>query len=147
MVRTTGKQLSYKPMLLNPGNSGGAVDSNGRLIGINSMKVGIASVGIGFAIPVNEVKEVTSQLEENGEVTRPFLGITLQDLLNVASSSVYDQLNLPEDIKGGVIVTSVQSGSPAEAAGLQELDVITKLDGEEISMVELDNTYIMKRIW
>lgn len=125
---------------INPGNSGGAlIDSNGRLIGINSMKVGIASVeGIGFAIPVNEVKEVTSQLEENGEVTRPFLGITLQDLLNVASSSVYDQLNLPEDIKGGVIVTSVQSGSPAEAAGLQELDVITKLDGEEInSMVEL----------
>lgn len=125
---------------INPGNSGGAlIDSNGRLIGINSMKVGIESVeGIGFAIPVNEVKEVTSQLEEDGEVSRPFLGITLQDLLNVASSSVYDQLNLPEDIKGGVIVTSVQSGSPAEVAGLEELDVITKLDGEEVnSMVEL----------
>ncbi|QQD85891.1 S1C family serine protease [Jeotgalicoccus sp. ATCC 8456] len=125
---------------INPGNSGGAlIDSNGRLIGINSMKVGIASVeGIGFAIPVNEVQEVTSQLEENGEVIRPFLGITLQDLLNVASSQVYDQLNLPEDVKGGVIVTSVQDGSPASEAGLQQLDVITQLDGEPIkNMVEL----------
>ena len=125
---------------INPGNSGGAlIDSNGRLIGINSMKVGIASVeGIGFAIPVDEVKEVTSQLEENGEVIRPFLGITLQDLLNVASSPVYDQLQLPEDVKGGVIVSGVQENSPAAAAGLQELDVITHLDGEPINnMVEL----------
>ncbi|CAM4329917.1 S1C family serine protease [Jeotgalicoccus halotolerans] len=125
---------------INPGNSGGAlIDANGRLIGINSMKVGIASVeGIGFAIPVNEVEQVASQLEENGEVTRPFLGITLQDLLNVASSSVYDQLQLPEDVKGGVIISGVQENSPAAEAGLQELDVITHLDGEPINnMVEL----------
>ena len=115
---------------INPGNSGGAlIDANGRLIGINSMKVGIASVeGIGFAIPVDEVKEVTSQLEENGEVTRPFLGITLQD----------DQLQLPQEVKGGVIISGVQENSPAAQAGLQELDVITHLDGEPISnMVEL----------
>src|SRR5699024_7539271 len=87
---------------INPGNSGGAlIDANGRLIGINSMKVGIASVeGIGFAIPVDEVEQVASQLEENGEVTRPFLGITLQDLLNVASSTVYEHLQLPEEVKG-----------------------------------------------
>lgn len=125
---------------INPGNSGGAlIDANGRLIGINSMKVGIASVeGIGFAIPVDEVEQVASQLEENGEVTRPFLGITLQDLLNVASSSVYDQLQLPEDVKGGVIISGVQENSPAAEAGLQELDVITHLDGEPINnMVEL----------
>ncbi len=125
---------------INPGNSGGAlIDANGRLIGINSMKIGIASVeGIGFAIPVDEVKEVTSQLEENGEVIRPFLGITLQDLLNVASSPVYDQLQLPEEVKGGVIISGVQENSPAAQAGLQELDVITHLDGEPINnMVEL----------
>ncbi|WP_250129992.1 S1C family serine protease [Jeotgalicoccus sp. WY2] len=103
------------------------------------MKIGIASVeGIGFAIPVDEVKEVTSLLEENGEVTRPFLGITLQDLLNVASSPVYDQLQLPEEVKGGVIISGVQENSPAAQAGLQELDVITHLDGEPINnMVEL----------
>ena len=125
---------------INPGNSGGAlIDANGRLIGINSMKVGIASVeGIGFAIPVDEVEQVASQLEENGEVTRPFLGITLQDLLNVSSSSVYDQLQLPEVVKGGVIISGVQENSPAAEAGLQELDVITHLDGEPINnMVEL----------
>lgn len=125
---------------INPGNSGGAlIDANGRLIGINSMKIGIASVeGIGFAIPVDEVMEVTSQLEENGEVTRPFLGITLQDLLNVASSPVYDQLQLPQEVKGGVIISGVQENSPAAQAGLQELDVITHLDGEPINnMVEL----------
>ena len=59
-------------------------------------------------------------------------------MLNVASSQVYDQLNLPEDVKGGVIVTSVQDGSPASEAGLQQLDVITQLDGEPIkNMVEL----------
>ena len=125
---------------INPGNSGGAlIDAKGRLIGINSMKIGIASVeGIGFAIPVDEVAQVAAQLEENGEVTRPFLGITLQDLLNVASSPVYDQLQLPEDVKGGVIISGVQQNSPAAQAGLQELDVITHLDGEPINnMVEL----------
>lgn len=125
---------------INPGNSGGAlIDANGRLIGINSMKIGIATVeGIGFAIPVDEVEQVAAQLEENGEVTRPFLGITLQDLLTVASSPVYDQLQLPEDVKGGVIISGVQENSPAAQAGLQELDVITHLDGEPINnMVEL----------
>lgn len=125
---------------INPGNSGGAlIDANGRLIGINSMKIGIASVeGIGFAIPVDEVKQVAAQLEENGEVSRPFLGITLQDLLTVASSPVYDQLQLPEDVKGGVIISGVQENSPAAQAGLQALDVITHLDGEKINnMVEL----------
>ncbi|CAD2078655.1 hypothetical protein GCM10007275_09040 [Jeotgalicoccus coquinae] len=125
---------------INPGNSGGAlIDAKGRLIGINSMKIGIASVeGIGFAIPVDEVEQVAAQLEENGEVTRPFLGITLQDLLTVASSPVYDQLQLPEDVKGGVIISGVQENSPAAQAELQELDVITHLDGEPINnMVEL----------
>lgn len=135
---------------INPGNSGGAlIDSNGRLIGINSMKVGIASVeGIGFAIPSNEVAEVVTQLEENGEVTRPFLGITLQDLFTVSSSIVYDELQLPEDVKGGVIISGVQENSPAFQGGLEELDVITHLDGEKINnMVELrQHLYYVKEV-
>lgn len=135
---------------INPGNSGGAlIDSEGRLIGINSMKVGIASVeGIGFAIPANEVAEVVAQLEENGEVTRPFLGITLQDLFTVSSSMVYDELQLPEDVKGGVIISGVQEDSPASQGGLQELDVITHLDGEKINnMVELrQHLYYVKEV-
>ncbi len=70
---------------INPGNSGGAlVDQNGDLIGINSMKISMPTVeGIGFAIPVNEVEQIVTQLEENGEVQRPYLGVLLQDLYTV----------------------------------------------------------------
>lgn len=125
---------------INPGNSGGAlVNASGNLIGINSMKISMPTVeGIGFAIPANEVKEIVTQLEENGEVTRPYLGIQLQDLYTVPTEILTSEMNLPEDVTEGVIVSNVQEGTPAADAGLKQYDVIVSLDGEPIpNMLEL----------
>ncbi|SOC44875.1 S1C family serine protease [Salinicoccus kekensis] len=125
---------------INPGNSGGAlIDSNGNLIGINSMKISMPMVeGIGFAIPANEVQQVVTQIEANGEVQRPFLGVTLQDLYTIPPEIIQSEMNLPEDVNAGVVISSVQPGSPAESAGLQQLDLVTALDGNEVAnMMEL----------
>lgn len=125
---------------INPGNSGGAlIDSNGNLIGINSMKISMPQVeGIGFAIPANEVQKVVSQIEENGEVQRPFFGVTLQDLYTIPPEVLQSEMNLPEDVNSGVVISSVQQGSPAANVGMQQLDLVTALDGSEVgNMMEL----------
>ena len=124
---------------INPGNSGGAlVNIEGQVIGINSSKIsstsavaGSAVEGMGFAIPSNDVVEIINQLEKNGKVTRPALGISMADL-NSLSSSATSKLDLPDDVKAGVVVGSVQKGMPADGK-LQENDVITEIDGKEIS--------------
>ena len=124
---------------INPGNSGGAlVNIEGQVIGINSSKIsstsavaGSAVEGMGFAIPSNDVVEIINQLEKNGKVTRPALGISMADL-NSLSSSTTSKLDLPGEVKSGVVVGSVQKGMPADGK-LQENDVITEIDGKEIS--------------
>ena len=124
---------------INPGNSGGAlVNIEGQVIGINSSKIsstsavaGSAVEGMGFAIPSNDVVEIINQLEKDGKVTRPALGISMADL-NSLSSSTTSKLDLPDKVKSGVVVGSVQKGMPADGK-LQENDVITEIDGKEIS--------------
>ena len=124
---------------INPGNSGGAlVNIEGQVIGINSSKIsstsavaGSAVEGMGFAIPSNDVVEIINQLEKDGKVTRPALGISMADL-NSLSSSTTSKLDLPDKVKYGVVVGSVQKGMPADGK-LQENDVITEIDGKEIS--------------
>lgn len=119
---------------INPGNSGGAlINIDGQLIGINSMKINQASVeGIGFAIPVDIALPIVEELEQTGEVTRPYLGIETYSLEEVPKSEWRRTLDLPEDLTGGVYVWSVEPLSPADQAGLQKLDVITQLDDVEI---------------
>ena len=124
---------------INPGNSGGAlVNIEGQVIGINSSKIsstsavaGSAVEGMGFAIPSNDVVEIINQLEKDGKVTRPALGISIADL-NSLSSSATSKLDLPDEVKFGVVVGSVQKGMPADGK-LQEYDVITEIDGKKIS--------------
>ena len=124
---------------INPGNSGGAlVNIEGQVIGINSSKIsstsavaGSAVEGMGFAIPSNDVVEIINQLEKDGKVTRPALGISIADL-NSLSSSATSKLDLPDEVKSGVVVGSVQKGMPADGK-LQEYDVITEIDGKKIS--------------
>ena len=120
---------------INPGNSGGPlINIQGQVIGITSSKIstnGQTSVeGIGFAIPVNDVQNIIEQLEKNGKVIRPALGIQMMDLSNL---STYDlnQLNLPSKLKGGVLIRTVQDGMPA-SGHLQRLDIITKIDDTDI---------------
>lgn len=122
---------------INPGNSGGAlINSAGQVIGINSMKISKSSVeGMGFAIPSNEVVSIIKQLEENGKITRPALGISMVNLTSV-NTRVIQQMNLPNDVKSGVVIAEVDSKGSAKAAGLQAYDVIVEMDGQKIEGIQ-----------
>ncbi|MGY3750458.1 S1C family serine protease [Vagococcus acidifermentans] len=125
---------------INPGNSGGPlVNVQGQVIGINSSKIaaassGVSAEGMGFAIPSNDVISIINQLERNGKVVRPVLGISMS---NLAAARAYDRdnsLNLDENSPtSGVIIGEVMKGSAAEAAGLKQLDIIIKADGKEVA--------------
>lgn len=122
---------------INPGNSGGALlNKDGDLVGINSSKFSNVDVeGMGFAIPSKEVQRVIAQLEKDGKVTRPFIGITQNDLANITSRSKTEILKLKSDQTDGVVVTDTVKGSPAETAGLKKYDVITKIGDKEIKNI------------
>ncbi|MFD1778593.1 S1C family serine protease [Fredinandcohnia salidurans] len=116
---------------INPGNSGGALlNTQGQVIGINSLKIANSGVeGLGFAIPSNDVVPIINSLIENGKIERPFIGIGLADLAEVPRMYYAD---LPNDVKEGVIVTSVAQNSAAEKAGLKMTDVIVKINDTEV---------------
>jgi serine protease Do/serine protease DegQ len=111
---------------INPGNSGGPlVNLKGEVIGINTAIVATGQ-GIGFAIPANMVKRVTSQLIDRGKVTRGWIGVSLQPL----TTELAQALGL--DNTRGAIVARVHPGSPADTAGLQPNDVIVKFGGTSV---------------
>ncbi len=122
---------------INPGNSGGAlVNLDGKVIGINSMKIAESAVeGIGLSIPINIAIPIINDLEKFGEVKRPYMGIGLQSLEDIPSYYWEEALNLPKDVKNGVIVMSVEPMSPAQRAGLREKDVIIELAGKKVENV------------
>lgn len=122
---------------INPGNSGGAlINIKGELIGINSMKISqTVAEGIGFAIPIDDALPIIDELETEGEVTRPYLGVELYSLDEIPKSEWHTSLELPTDITGGVYIWSIESGSPADKAGLERLDIITELKGKKIENV------------
>lgn len=114
---------------INSGNSGGAlVNSNGEVIGINTLKLaGTGVEGMGFAIPINTTTDVIDQLIQYQTVKRPYIGIS-----GIAvDEKTAKQYNLPM----GVYVYTVGKDSPAEKAGLQKGDVITKIEGVEVKTV------------
>lgn len=114
---------------INPGNSGGAlVDSSGRLVGINTAILGGGggNIGIGFAIPSNLVRHITSRLATEGKVVRGFFGISSTDLNDTSAAKA----KLP--IVAGALVEVVMDGSPAGKAGLKSGDVIVRVGTKEI---------------
>lgn len=114
---------------INPGNSGGAlINLDGELVGINTAIVSPAggNVGIGFAVPANMAKDVTAQLLEYGEVRRGRLGIQIQDV----TPELAEALDLGVD--RGAVITQVEPGSSAEAAGLRAGDVIIEFNGGSV---------------
>jgi putative serine protease PepD len=106
---------------LNSGNSGGPLlDLDGNVIGVNSQietRTG-GNVGIGYAVPVDTLKEVLDELRRGGQVERAYLGISM------------------EDAGDGVIVTTIRPGSPAAAGELRPGDVILRVDGESVDSPE-----------
>jgi serine protease Do len=115
---------------INPGNSGGPLaDLNGNIVGINTMMIPYAQ-GVGFAIPVNTVKDVTQQLFTKGRVVRPWLGVTGVDL----NPALVRRYNLPAE--SGVLVVEVSPNSPSEAAGLQSGDIITGIGIQDVKKMK-----------
>ena len=135
---------------INPGNSGGALINNeGKLIGINESKIAkatsnVSAEGIGFGIPSNEVKLITEQLEQSGKVIRPALGVQLVSVNTVDSDTLKSQLNF--EGKQGVVVRSVENGTPAAQAGIEKYDIITKLNGEDVKDVAAVRKYLFEKI-
>ncbi|MCJ1907931.1 S1C family serine protease [Planococcus ruber] len=122
---------------INPGNSGGAlINSQGQVIGINSMKIAQDAVeGIGLAIPINSAIPIIEDLESKGEVERPSIGVGILDLNDIPQQYRESELNLPADVEGGVVVQSVADGSGAAKAGIKAYDVIVEMDGEAVNSV------------
>ncbi|WP_075983338.1 S1C family serine protease [Bacillus massilinigeriensis] len=122
---------------INPGNSGGAlINIAGQVIGINSMKIAENAVeGIGLSIPINSAIPIIEDLEVNGKVNRPFMGLELQSVNEIPAYYQQEALKLPSKVKDGVAIKSVSPNSPADQAGLKELDVIVELDGEKVTDV------------
>ncbi|RUT30976.1 Do family serine endopeptidase [Arsenicitalea aurantiaca] len=127
---------------VNTGNSGGPTfNLRGEVVGVNTAiySPNGGNVGIAFAIPANTVQQIVGQLIENGEVTRGFLGVSIQDV----NTDLANSLGLPN--ARGALVTEPAEGGPAERAGINSGDVITAVDGQQISnALDLSRTIASK---
>jgi serine protease Do len=116
---------------INPGNSGGPLlNSDGMVIGMNTMIFSESggSIGLGFAIPSNKIKEVVDLLKESGNINRNYwIGISIQNV----NPRIANALGL--DFIKGVVVTDIDPGSPAEQAGMHITDVVLKINGIDIA--------------
>jgi serine protease Do len=138
IVSATGRDLGiedYEDFIqtdaaINPGNSGGAlVSAEGRLIGINTaiMSRSGGNQGVGFAIPASMARKVTDQIIQGGKVSRAFLGVMIQPV----TSDIAKALKLSKS--EGALISDVNTGSPAERAGLKPGDVVTKVGADAVS--------------
>lgn len=129
MHLTTFENYIQTDAAINPGNSGGPLlNIHGKIIGINNFihtdGMGKGNIGLGFAIAADLAQKVTRALIADGEVRRPFIGITMQELS--------PELKRQFQAENGIIVAEVLSGEAAEKAGIKQGDIITKLNGKLI---------------
>jgi putative serine protease PepD len=113
---------------INPGNSGGPlINTEGEVVGINTAIASLAggaldssagSIGLGFAIPIDDARVIAEQLIENGEATHAYMGVQIAETTDEDSSNT------------GAVVAGVEEGSPAEEAGMEEGDIVVEVDGE-----------------
>lgn len=139
---------------INSGNSGGPLaNANGEVIGITSIKLAGSTTtsstieGMGFAIPIETAVEYAEQLISGNEVTRPYLGIYMLNVTDVYTSfqyrNYYDIVS-EADVTTGVIVTDFENNSPAKEAGLEEGDIIIKVDGNDTPSAAYVRYYLYK---
>jgi serine protease Do len=132
-------ELVQTDAAINPGNSGGPlINTKGEVVAINTAKIPYGQ-GIGFAVPINTVKSILTDLVENGHVSRPWLGISTVKL-NARIASFY---RLP--IVHGALIVNVEPYSPADNAGLRRGDIIEELDGSKIEDPSQISSYIRKK--
>jgi len=129
---------------INSGNSGGPLaNSNGQVIGITNMKLVSDGVeGIGFAIPIGDAITYASELRTNGNIERPFLGISMLDATDTYNLSRY-RITLDVNQTGAVVI-DVQENSPADKTGLKMGDVITKIEDYDVESVARLKYYLYK---
>ena len=118
---------------INPGNSGGPlVNTNGQVIGVNSMKLVEDKIeGMGFAIPIELAMSVAERLEKGETIERPLIGASLMDADNTYGL-FYHKIMLDSDITSGAVIISVEEDYPAAIAGLQKGDVLLEINGVKI---------------
>ena len=116
---------------INPGNSGGAlVNADGEIIGINSAKIAVSNVeGIGFAIPINNVKPIVKELASKGRVAHPYVGASLID------AGIAKQYGFDMDLHGGLFIMKLSKGGPLARAGARTGDIITEFNGVKVNTV------------
>ena len=127
---TTFENFIQTDAAINPGNSGGAlVDASGHLIGINTAiysQTG-GSMGIGYAIPVSTARQVMEQIIQKGSVTRGWIGVGVQEV----TKEIAESFKLRA--AGGVLITQVERGGPADKAGVQAGDVLSAVNGKPVA--------------
>ena len=125
--------------LINPGNSGGPLlDVEGRVIGMNSLVNGL-NRGLAFAIPSNLLKDVSGQLIATGKVAHPALGIRIETL--GADTPLREQI---QGVEKGVVITTIEPGTPAYQSDLRPADVITAIDGTPVATARELRTQVLK---
>jgi serine protease Do len=127
-------ELIQTDAAINPGNSGGPLlDSRGRVVGINTAILrgagGVGAEGLGFAVPINLASDVARQVLQTGRVRRAFIGIQYGDV----TPEMAREFDLP--VERGIIISYVQPGSPAAAAGIRRGDIYTRMNDTPIGSV------------
>ena len=120
---------------INPGNSGGPLlNARGEVIGMNTAIISGAQ-GLGFAIPIDSVQRIATQIVENGKVEHPFIGIQMVNLTPEVRDSINQNPNsgFTLEADSGVLVAEVVPGSPAARAGLRSGDVVIQVNGDRIA--------------
>lgn len=139
-VRIPDKRIDFiqTDAAINPGNSGGPLlNERGQVIGMNTAIIGGAQ-GLGFAIPINEAREIADQLIATGSVQHPYIGIRMQTLTPELRDAINrdPRFNLQVRDDAGVIVIAIVEGSPAAKAGLRPGDVIRQINERDIARAE-----------
>lgn len=135
----TSYNLIQTDAAINSGNSGGAlVNSNGQVIGINTLKMAGSSIeGMGFAIPINDTIKIAEELIKKGKISRPYIGI--------GGIDIDEEIAKEYKMSVGIYVKEVENFSPAEKADIKVGDIITKINDKDVKTVDelnkIKNTY------